>query len=87
MEILQIIIIINIKKYYNTADIFLKTFLYSENNECLKLNVVHPVCRVLICVCMRVGVKNVTTVRVIYISLLSWRDDKKTADNAKTRLY
>lgn len=55
----------NIKKYYNTADIFLKTFLCSKNNECLKLNVVHPVCRVLICKCMCVSVKNVTTVRVI----------------------
>jgi len=55
----------NIKKYYVTADIFSKTFMRSENNECLTLNVVHPVCRVLICVCMRVSVENVTTVRVI----------------------
>jgi len=46
----------NIKKYYVTADIFSKTLLCSENNECLTLNVVHPVCHVLICVCVCVGV-------------------------------
>lgn len=55
----------NVKNFYVTVEIFSKTLLRSANNKYLTLNVVHPVCRALICVCMSVSVENVTRVRVI----------------------